>query len=76
MAPEHFHRVLTALQHRTPFRPFTVELVSGDQFRIDHPEALVSRAGVAVFINKAGTPYWFDHESVSQFIGNRRKRAG
>jgi len=47
-----------------------VELVSGDRFQVDHPEALVLRAGVAVFISAAGAPIIFDHEGVSQVIGD------
>ena len=72
MTPDHFDRTLRALQRRKPFRPFTVELVSGDQFQVDHPEALVLRDGVAVFIAAGGTPVLFDHESVSQMIGDAR----
>jgi hypothetical protein len=74
MRGEHFDRTLRGLQRRKPFRRFTVELVSGDRFQVDHPEALVVRAGVAVFIAKDGTPVWFDHESVSQFIGNGQRK--
>ena len=54
---------------RTPFRPFTVALGNGDHFQVDHPQALVLRGGVAVFITADGVPTLFDHESVSQFVG-------
>ncbi len=56
-------------QRRTPFRPFTVALVNGDRFQVDHPEALVLRGGVAVFITADGVPTLFDRESVSQLVG-------
>jgi len=72
MTPEHFDRTLRAFQRRKPFRPFTVELVSDDEFQVDHPEALVVRGGVAVYIDAGGTPTLFDHESVSQMIGEAR----
>jgi hypothetical protein len=65
----HFERSLRAFQRRTPFLPFTVALVNGDGFQIDHPEALVIRDGVAVFVAAGGVPTLFDHESVSQLIG-------
>ena len=75
MTGDHFDRSLRAFQRRRPFRPFTVELVSGDRFQIDHPEALIVRDGVAVFVARGGVPTLFDHESVSQFIGDTRKKS-
>lgn len=64
-----FDQSLQALSHRQPFRPFTVEFVNGERIEVDHPEALVVRAGVAVYLDAAGTPSWFDHEGVSRVIG-------
>lgn len=75
MAPENFQNALRALRQRQPFRPFTVELVSGDRFEVDFPDALVFRDGVAVFIGPGGVPVLFDHESVSQLIGERNSAA-
>lgn len=69
MDPGHFEPSLRAFQRRIPFRVFTVALVNGDRFQVDHPEALVLRGGVAVFVAADGTPTLFDHESVSEFIG-------
>jgi hypothetical protein len=45
-----------------------VELVSGHRFQVDHPEALVLRDGVAVYIAPGGFPMLFDHEGVSQLF--------
>jgi hypothetical protein len=73
MTPENFERVLRAFQRRTPFRPFTVQFVSGERVSVDHPEALVSRAGVAVYISSEGIPTLFDHESVSEVVGDRKQ---
>jgi hypothetical protein len=75
-----FERSFRALQRRSPFQPFSVALVNGDRFQVDHPEALVIRAGIAVFIDAGGVPTLFDHESVSQLEGkpvskNRRGRS-
>ena len=75
MTRENFERVLQAFQRRTPFRPFTVEFVSGEQVAVDHPEALVLRAGVAVYINAKGVPTLFDHESVSEVIGRAAEQS-
>ena len=75
MSNDHFERTLRAFQRRTPFRSFTVELVSGFQFQVDHPEALVLRGGVAVFVAADGTPTLFDHESVSKVVGDSLPRS-
>ncbi len=72
MAPQSFENALKALQQRKPFRPFTVDLVSGDRFEVDLPNALGIRDGVAVFIGPGGVPVLFDHEGVSQLIGEQR----
>jgi hypothetical protein len=66
---QHFERSLRTFQRRTPFRPYTVALINGDRFQVDHPEALVLRDGVAVFIAAGGVPTLFDHESVSELGG-------
>ncbi len=68
MVAEHFHTTIRAFQKRTPFKAYVVELVSGDRVRVDHPEAMVIRGGVAVFVNADGAPSIFDHEGASQVI--------
>jgi hypothetical protein len=70
MEAANFDQTLTAFMQRTPFRPFTVALVNGDRFEVDHPRALVVRDGVAIYIAPGGVPVIFDHEGVSQFIGD------
>jgi hypothetical protein len=75
MDASNFERTLRAYQRRTPFRPFTVVLVNGDRFQVDHPEALVLRDAVAVFIAAGGVPTLFDHESVSQVEGLPKQSA-
>ena len=70
MEAENFDRTLGAFKGRMPFRPFTVALVDGDRFEVDHPDALVVRDGVAVYIRPGGVPVLFDHEGVSQIIGD------
>jgi hypothetical protein len=68
MTAEHFQTAIRGFQRRTPFRPYVVELVSGDRINVDHPEALVVRGGVAVFVSAAGAPAVFDLEGVSQIF--------
>jgi hypothetical protein len=69
MTSDNFDRTLRAFQRRTPFKVFTVELVCGTRFQVDHPEALVLRDGIAVFVARGGVPVLFDHEGVSQVLG-------
>jgi len=69
MEPAHFDQALASFRNRTPFRPFTVALVNGNRFEVDHSDAIVFRDGVAVFVAPGGTPVVFDHESVAQIEG-------
>jgi hypothetical protein len=64
MTTERFQTTIRAFQHRTPFEPYVVELVSGDRIQVDHLEALVVRGGAGVFVSAAGAPAIFDHEGV------------
>ena len=68
MTAENFDRALRELQEKRPFHIFTVELNGGRRFEIDHPNALVVRDGVAVFVAPGGIPILFDHDSVNQII--------
>ena len=74
MTAENFDHTLEGLKQRRPYRPFTVELIGGHRFEIDHPGALVVRDGVAVFISPGGVPILFDHESVTPFEAELRKK--
>jgi hypothetical protein len=70
-----FDQTLNAFKNRRPFQPFTVALVDGDRFEVDHAGALVFGDGVAVYIRPGGAPVIFDHEGVSQFIGDLKDQA-
>lgn len=70
MTADQFQTTVRAFQRRTPFQAYVVELVIGDRVRVDHPEALVLRGGVAVFVSAAGEPAIIDHEGVSQIFGD------
>lgn len=69
MTAEHFEKTLHAYQRRKPFRSFHVRLVSGEHIDVDHPEAVLIRAGVGVYVNAKGVPTLFDYESVSEVLG-------
>ena len=75
MTSEHFDQLLVSLMGRREFRPFTVELAGGHQFEVDHPTAMVVRDGVAVYLKPGGIPVWFDHESVTQIVGDIADRS-
>ena len=66
-----FDRTLCGMARRTPFQSFVVELVNGARIEVDHPEALVFRAGLAVFVDAEGEPSLFDHQSVSRLVGTK-----
>ena len=50
MQTDNFDHTLKTFKGRTPFRPFTVALVNGDRFEVDHADALVVRDGVAIYV--------------------------
>ena len=64
-----FTATMRAFRNRMPFRPFTVAMVNGDRFEVDHPEALALRDGLALFA-AGNIPVIFDHEGVSSIIGD------
>jgi hypothetical protein len=65
-----FDATLRAFKHRKPFQPFTLAMVNGDRVDVDHPDALALRDGVALFAGPGGVPVIFDHEGVSQVVGD------
>jgi hypothetical protein len=75
MTSDHFEQLFDALRDRSPWHPLTVELVGGHRFEIDHPQAMVVRDGVAVYLRPGGVPVWFDHESVTQVVGDIADRS-
>ena len=65
-----FDQTICAFKHRTPFRPFAVAMQTGDRLEVDHPDALATRDGIALFAGPGGVPSIFDHEGVSRVIGD------
>ena len=70
MDPGVFDETIRAMKQCKPFRPFTVVLVDGEQFEVDHSEALAIRDGTAGFVAPGGVPVIFDHENVSHIVGD------
>jgi hypothetical protein len=77
MTAKNFEKTLKSYQRRKPFRSYRVRFVDGEFIDVDHPEALITRGGVAVFFAADDTPVLFDHDGVSAVIGktNGRKEA-
>jgi len=75
MTAEHFDKTLQAYQKRRPFRSFAVRFMSGEQIDVDHPEAMIIRGGIGVYVDAAGVPTLFDHESVSEVVGETERRS-
>lgn len=68
MTAEHLSTLLEAHLERRPFRPFVIELSTGERHEVDHPLACAFRGGVVVFLGPGTVPFWFDHESVQHII--------
>jgi hypothetical protein len=75
MTPDHFQTTIRAFQRRSPFKPYVVELVSGTRIQVDHPEALVLRGGVGVFVDATGAPSIFDNEGVTRVVESSEESA-
>jgi len=65
MEAENFERALRGFVRRKPFESFMIRFVAGSAITVDHPEAVVFRGGVAVYVSVQGEPTLFDHRSVS-----------
>ncbi len=65
-----FNGTIRTFKHRTPFRPFTVAMVNGDRFEVDHSDALAVRDGIALFAAPGNIPVIFDNEGVSEVVGD------
>ena len=74
MTNKNFEKTLRAYQKRRPFQSFRVRFLDGEYINVDHPEAVVFRGGVAVYVASDGTPTLFDHEGVSEVIGKTERR--
>ena len=70
MDREIFTETIRAFKHRAPFKPFTVATVSGNRYEVDFPDALAVRDGLAIFVGPGKVPVFFDHEGVSEVIGD------
>jgi hypothetical protein len=75
MTAEAFDQSLDLLFERQPFQPFTICLQNGERHEVDHPRAFAYRGGIAFYSAPGGVPHLFDHESVTQLIGDLKTKA-
>lgn len=66
MTVSSFKQSLRAFVSRRPFKPFEVELASGDRFVVEHPGALAHSGAAAAYIDTDGDYKLFDSSTVSQ----------
>ena len=65
-----FDATILAFKRTRPSRPFTVVMVDGDRLEVDYPDALAIREGAALFMGPGRVPVIFDHQGVTQVIGD------
>jgi len=65
-----FTETIRAFKNRLPLRPFTVATMSGNRCEVDFPDVLAVRERIAIYIGPGKVPVFFDHESVSEIIGD------
>jgi hypothetical protein len=63
-----FQRALKSFCRRQPFLPFIIELVSGAQFLVAHPEIINFRGTLIVFNRPDRGSQVFDSASVCQLL--------
>jgi hypothetical protein len=74
MTAKNVEKTLQVYQKRKPFRSYRVRFVDGEFIDVDHPEALITRGGVAIFFTADNTPILFDHEGVTAIVGTTDRR--
>jgi hypothetical protein len=60
--------VFKAFTKRTPFRPFTLELVNGSRLEVNHPEAVTLHETFLVYSSSRGIRSVAEYESVVRII--------
>jgi hypothetical protein len=64
--PANFERALRSFTRRRRFQPFMIQMITGEELRIPHPEAIVMRGELIVFVAPKDKYRLFDSTSVSQ----------
>jgi hypothetical protein len=69
MTRENFDRAFEARQRRRPWKPFTLELVTGSRIEVNHPESLSWHGELLMCKSSSGLQTVFECTSVVQLIG-------
>ena len=51
-----------------------VVTTAGNRHEVDHPEAIIVRGGVSLFLAPGNVPVIFDHDGVSEVVGDLASR--
>lgn len=70
MNRKNFEDTIKMFQARSPYRPFTIYLINGHRFEVDHPGAILVRNGTGVYVEPGGAPVVFDWEGVGHIVGD------
>jgi hypothetical protein len=68
MTPRHFKIALRSYTHRRSFRPFYIELASGDRILVTHPEIVMLRGELWEYVSPTERHHVFESESVIQLL--------
>jgi hypothetical protein len=68
MSHDNFFRCLEAFTQRRPFRPFVIQMNTGETLLVTHPEILLVADEVIVFVEAEAGRRLFDASSVCQFF--------
>jgi hypothetical protein len=68
MTRESFDRALRLFQRQRPWKPFTLELISGSFIEVNHPESLTRSGDLLMCQSSSGVRTVFEYTSVIRFI--------
>lgn len=68
MITANFERALRTFSLRHPFRPFVVELVTGERLQIANPDLIALFGDMIMFMGSQGRYRLFDASSVCQLL--------
>jgi hypothetical protein len=68
MTRDNFQRLFNGLAQRKPWRPFTIELMSGSRIEVNHPEAVSLGQQLVAVLSSSGHRSYFEYGSVARFI--------
>ena len=66
MTAAQWDETLNVLMSQRPFKPFTIELNTGQRLEIDDPIVAAFKEGAGVLLAPGGVPVFFDHGGVNR----------